>query len=160
MRIMSLHSRLRDLLLAMQFGQAIHSGRIGRLILSPWRVARGAAKHIVGRDMHEGAIVGFHGLGEIPHGLCIEHFGKFGVGFRLVYVGVGRAVHYHLHIAVFHHLRHSIAIGDVELCHIGENIVVFASGGSVAHAVAKLAVCACHQYIHDFSSETFIDLFT
>ena len=41
-----------------------------------------------------------------------------------------------------------VGIGDVELCYIGEDVVVGGYCTEAAHLTAQLSVCSCYEYVH------------
>ena len=99
--------------------------------------------------MYERAVGRLDGIRQMAHGGGVQQFGKLGVVFGTVHIGICGAVDYHLHVVVLHHGGNGLGVGDVEFGHVGEYISVTRVCGSVAQALPQLAVGTCHEYVHN-----------
>lgn len=132
----------------MELCETVDAGGIDRLRFGAGGVALRTAEDIVGRDMDERAVILSDSFGEIADGCRVEQFGQRGVILGLVDVGVGGAVDNHADVVVMYHFFDGCGIGDVELGHIGEDVIVTGTAGGIAEAVAQLTVGAGDKDIY------------
>jgi len=137
-----------DGLLTFQLGAAIGPQRAG------WHIfgARGvslAAEHVVRAHMDEQGAFCLGGRCQIGSGCGIDEVGYLFVILGGVHIGVGSAVHDGAH--ALGGFEHGGSIGNIQLCHIGEDELMLAAqlSGYAAHFIAQLAVGTCNKNFHD-----------
>ena len=150
----------KDALFAVLLGLAVHSRGCALLVFTARGVVCLGAEDIVGGDVYEQSVDGFHCQGEVLGCEGIElvcQGGKCGVCFASVHIGPCGTVHYGLYTMELHHLHDGLAVGDVQkdgflslhLVHVGEDEFVIALLGKQTHFGTELSVGTGYQYFHN-----------
>ncbi len=98
--------------------------------------------------MDQRAVASLHRIGEIGDGFGVERLGEFGIVLRSVDIGICRAIYNHIDVVGVDRFDDLFRIGDIQIGHVGENIIVPRILRGVSYAGAQLAVRARYKYIH------------
>ena len=133
--------------LTAEFRVAIYTGRGARHVFGVWQ-RRVAAEDVVGGYVDEQAASRREGSGEYAGGFRVETPGCSGIVLRRIDIGVGCAVHNHIHLTLSDKGLHRRGIRNVQqLClkplgshDIRKNELIRSAGRNLAHLPAQLAV--------------------
>ena len=124
---------------------AIDAQRPCRRICFIWRFA-GAGVDIVGADVDHFCADLLAGARDILAARLVDQAAKFGIVFRLIDSGIGRAMNHGIRAVCKYELlcRHSLR--DVKLGQVRRNAFDSACGKVEQYVMTKLTVCARYEY--------------